>query len=87
MCSKLAVVIQLKFLPFCNCFHFCDMMTGVLRQSCQLRFSEKYSIDSIDSIEFVKKHFLVIFIFKITKISILQNIQILKKTMFRTFNF
>ena len=34
-----------------------------------------YSVDSVESIEFVENYF-VIFIFKMTKISILQNIQI-----------
>ena len=51
-------------------------------QQRECTFSELNSIEFTESIEFVKDMFLIIFIFKITKNSILQNLKNLKKTIF-----
>ena len=48
---------------------------GTHQLICQLSFSKWNSIESKESIEFVEDYFLVIFIFKITKNGIQQNLK------------
>ena len=53
------------------------MLTNLRTSTCwprHMSFSEWNSIESTESIEFVEDYFLVIFIFKITKNNILQNL-------------